>query len=280
VPMEPVAPPERRSRAGRNLPAAVGVGVGLGALIVASLYVWKPAFVGVVVVAIVLALWELANALRSGGIKVPLVPVVVGAVAILLAAYGGGPEPMLVALVLTVLGVIVWRLPESPDGYLADMTASIFSVVYVPFMAGFAMLLLRPDDGADRVAVFILLTVLSDVGGYTAGVLFGKHPMAPRVSPKKSWEGFAGSALFCAVGGAIVLPVLLDGGPAQGALIGLAIMATATLGDLGESMIKRDLDLKDMGTLLPGHGGLMDRLDSLLPNAPVAYLLLTWLVPT
>jgi phosphatidate cytidylyltransferase len=139
--------------------------------------------------------------------------------------------------------------------------------------------MLRPDDGPDRVVVFIVLVVLSDVGGYVAGVLFGKHPMAPTVSPKKSWEGFGGSALFCAVGGAVAVPTLLEGEAWQGALIGLALMVTATLGDLGESMIKRDLGIKDMGSLLPGHGGIMDRLDSLLPAAPVAYLLLAWLVP-
>jgi phosphatidate cytidylyltransferase len=127
--------------------------------------------------------------------------------------------------------------------------------------------------------VFIVLTVLSDVGGYVAGVLFGKHPMAPTVSPKKSWEGFAGSALFCAVGGAVLLPTLLDGEIWEGVVCGLAVMLAATLGDLGESMIKRDLGIKDMGSLLPGHGGIMDRLDSLLPAAPVTFLLLSWLVP-
>jgi phosphatidate cytidylyltransferase len=278
VPMEPVPPPERRGRAGRNLPAAIAVGVTLGALILVSLYLWKPAFVGLACVAIVLGLWELSNALGAARIRMPVVPAVIGAVAILVAAYSGGPEPMLVALVLTVLGLQVWRLPEGPQGYVRDVTAGVFGVVYVAFLAGFAMLLLRADDGADRVVVFILLTVLSDVGGFAAGVLMGRHPMAPSVSPKKSWEGFAGSALFCAAGGAIALPLLLDGTPAEGVLVGLAVMLTATLGDLGESMIKRDLGIKDMGTLLPGHGGVMDRLDSLLPNAPVAYLLLTWLV--
>jgi phosphatidate cytidylyltransferase len=141
------------------------------------------------------------------------------------------------------------------------------------------VLLLRPDDGANRVVVFVLLTVLSDVGGYAAGVLFGRHPMAPTVSPKKSWEGFGGSALFCAVGGAVAVPALVDGQAWEGAVVGLAVMAVATLGDLGESMIKRDLGIKDMGSLLPGHGGLMDRLDSLLLAAPVTYLLLSRLVP-
>jgi phosphatidate cytidylyltransferase len=279
VPMQPVPPPERRTRAGRNLPAAIGVGLGLGVVIVGSLYLWKPSFVVVVVAAGVLGVWELGHAFAEDRVRVPLVPLSVGAAAIVVSAYAGGSEAMLVALTLTVLGTMLWRAPENPNGYVRDVTASTFAALYVPFLAGFAALLLRPDDGADRVVVFIVLVVLSDVGGYVAGVLFGKHPMAPTVSPKKSWEGFGGSALFCAVGGAVALPTLLDGEAWQGALMGLALMVTATLGDLGESMIKRDLGIKDMGSLLPGHGGIMDRLDSLLPAAPVAYLLLAWLVP-
>jgi phosphatidate cytidylyltransferase len=279
VPMEPVPPPERRGRAGRNLPAAIGVALVLGAVILLSLYLWKVAFVCVVVIAIVLAIGELSNALAGSHINIPLVPVLLGAVAMLVAGYSGGSEPLLVALAITVLAVLVWRLLEPPQGSVADVTAGVFTALYVPFLASFAVLMLRPDDGADRVVVFIVLVVLSDVGGYAAGVLFGRHPMAPTVSPKKSWEGFAGSAVFAAVGGAIAVPLLVDGTPVEGVAIGLAVMAAATLGDLGESMIKRDLGIKDMGSVLPGHGGLMDRLDSLLPAAPVAYLLLRWLVP-
>ena len=279
VPMQAVPPPERRTRAGRNLPAAIGVGLALGAVVLLSLYLWKPAFVGVVVAAIVLAAWELTNAFGSGRIRVPVVPLAVGAAAIIVSAYAGGSEAMVVALALTVFALMLWRSPENPKGYVRDVTAATFAALYLPFLAGFAVLLLRPDDGPNRVVVFIVLTVLSDVGGYVAGVLFGKHPMAPTVSPKKSWEGFAGSALFCAAGGAVLLPTLLDGEAWQGVVCGLAVMVTATLGDLGESMIKRDLGIKDMGSLLPGHGGIMDRLDSLLPAAPVTFLLLSWLVP-
>ena len=279
VPMQAVPPPERRTRAGRNLPAAIGVGLALGAVVLLSLYLWKAAFVGVVVVAIVLAAWELTNAFGSGRIRVPVVPLAVGAAAIIVSAYAGGSEAMVVALALTVFAMMLWRSPENPKGYVRDVTAATFAALYLPFLAGFAVLLLRPDDGPNRVVVFIVLTVLSDVGGYVAGVLFGKHPMAPTVSPKKSWEGFAGSALFCAAGGAVLLPTLLDGEAWQGVVCGLAVMVTATLGDLGESMIKRDLGIKDMGSLLPGHGGIMDRLDSLLPAAPVTFLLLSWLVP-
>ena len=278
-PMQAVPPPERRTRAGRNLPAAIGVGLALGAVVLLSLYLWKPAFVGVVVAAIVLAAWELTNAFGSGRIRVPVVPLAVGAAAIIVSAYAGGSEAMVVALALTVFAMMLWRSPENPKGYVRDVTAATFAALYLPFLAGFAVLLLRPDDGPNRVVVFIVLTVLSDVGGYVAGVLFGKHPMAPTVSPKKSWEGFAGSALFCAAGGAVLLPTLLDGEAWQGVVCGLAVMVTATLGDLGESMIKRDLGIKDMGSLLPGHGGIMDRLDSLLPAAPVTFLLLSWLVP-
>jgi len=279
VPMEPVPPPERRSRAGRNLPAAIGVGVALAALILVTLYVWKPSFLAVVAAAVVLAVWELSNALKGQRIRVPVVPVVVGALSILGAGYAGGSEPMLVALTLTVMATLLWRLPENPDGYVRDVTAGVFVTMYVPLLAGFAALLLRADDGADRVVVFIAVTVLSDIGGYVAGVLFGRHPMAPTISPKKSWEGFAGSALFTAVGGALLVTLLLDGQWWEGVVIGLAAMVAATLGDLGESMIKRDVGIKDMGSLLPGHGGMMDRLDSLLLAAPVTYLLLSWLVP-
>ena len=279
VPMEPVPPPERRTRAGRNLPAAIAVGVGLGALVLLSLYLAKVTFLVVVVAAISLALWELTNALHAGKVRLPVVPVLVGAWAMLVSTYVGGTEPLLAALMLTVLATLLWRLPENPKGYVRDVTAGVFATMYVPFLAAFAVLLLRPDDGADRVVVFILLTVLSDIGGYAAGVLFGRHPMAPKVSPKKSWEGFAGSALFSAAGGALALPLLLGGPAWAGVVTGLCVMVVATLGDLGESMIKRDLGIKDMGSLLPGHGGVMDRLDSLLLAAPVSWLLLSWLVP-
>ena len=135
-----------------------------------------------------------------------------------------------------------------------------------------------PEDGAGRAFAFLIGVVLSDVGGYAAGVFLGKHPMAPTISPKKSWEGFAGSLVAGMVGGAITVTTLLDGQWWHGVLFGAAIVVTATAGDLVESLIKRDLGIKDMGTLLPGHGGIMDRLDSLLPTAPVVWLLLVLFV--
>ena len=197
-------------------------------------------------------------------------------------ATPAGPSRCSSALALTVLAVLVWRLLEPPRGLRRATSRPASSPpLYVPFLAGFAVLLLRPDDGADRVVAFIVLVVLSDIGGYAAGVLFGRHPMAPTVSPKKSWEGFAGSAVVrCGRRRRSPCRSLLDGTAVEGVAARPGRDGRQrTLGDLGESMIKRDLGIKDMGTLLPGHGGLMDRLDSLLPTAPVAYLLLRWLVP-
>ncbi|MDX6286872.1 MAG: phosphatidate cytidylyltransferase [Frankiales bacterium] len=279
-PAEPADPaePSPHGRAGRNLPMAIAVGAGLGALALTSLYAYKPIFVGVVVVAIAIGGWEVARSLRVAGLNVPVVPLLAGTVAMEITAYRNGPEHLVVALLLTVLAILIWRLPDGAEGYLPDVSAGIFTAVYVPFLAGFAALLVAPPDGPRRATIFIATVVASDVGGYAAGVLFGKHPMAPTVSPKKSWEGFVGSALACMVCGAILTTVLLDGKIWQGIVVGLAIVCSATLGDLGESMIKRDLGIKDMGRLLPGHGGVMDRLDSLLATAPVAYLLLVTFV--
>lgn len=266
-------------RAGRNVPIAIAVGLGLGALIVTSLYTIKVTFVGLVVVAGGVALWELSRALRAREVNVPIVPVMVGAVAMIVGAYLRGPEALIVTLALTTLAVIVWRLPEGVDGYVRDVSAGVFAAVYVPFLASFAVLLLAPGDGRERVLTFFILVVCSDTGGYFVGVLLGRHSMAPSVSPKKTWEGFAGSALACMAAGAGLVWWLFEGEPWQGVVVGAAVVCSATLGDLGESMLKRDLGIKDMGSLIPEHGGLMDRLDSLLATAPLVWFLLTLFVP-
>ena len=272
--------PERSSRAGRNLPAAIGVGLALGALITVPLF--SPArwlFIVVVAAAVAIGIREIVGALRTLGAQPPMLPLVGGGVLMIAVAYRDGAAALFIALLLTVLACLVWRLADPAEGFLRDVAAATFTATYVPFLAGFAALLAMPDDGPRRVTAFIALVVCSDVGGYAAGVLFGKHPMAPSVSPKKSWEGFAGSLTACALAGAVFFWTLFDANPLLGVVYGLAVVATATLGDLGESMVKRDIGIKDMGTLLPGHGGIMDRLDSLLPTAPVAWLLLSAFVP-
>ena len=268
-------PAKSPGRAGRNLPAAIGVGVGLGGAVIATLVLSRAAFVALVSLAVLIAVWELTSAIATkDNVRAPLVPLAIGSVAMLVAAYQGGTESLMVGLVLTTLAVVGWRLVDGPDGFAADVTAGLFTAVYVPFLAGFTILMNAPHDGAQRVATFVIVVVCNDVGGYAAGVLFGKHPMAPKISPKKSWEGMAGSLTACALGGAVCVTTMIDASWWQGALLGLALSVAATLGDLGESVLKRDLGVKDMGTLLPGHGGIMDRLDSLLIAAPIGWLLL------
>ncbi|MEV2216599.1 phosphatidate cytidylyltransferase [Streptomyces sp. NPDC050997] len=272
---QPASAPQKKS-AGRDLGAAIGVGVGLGVVIVASLFVVKAVFVGVIAVAVVVGLWELTRRLEERkGIRAPLVPLAVGGAAMVVSGYVRGAEGAWVAMALTALAVLVWRMTEPPEGYLKDVTAGVFAAFYVPFLATFVAMMLTADDGPRRVLTFLLLTVVSDTGAYAVGWRFGKHKLAPRISPGKTREGLLGALSFAMVAGALCMQFLIDDGTWwQGLLLGFAVAASATLGDLGESMIKRDLGIKDMGTLLPGHGGIMDRLDSLLPTAPVVWLLL------
>ena len=267
------------SRAGRNLPAAIAVGVGLGAVILGSLFWQKVLFIFVVLAAVLVAVDELIRVFHAGGAKLHRVPLFAGTTAMAVAAYFGGPLALLVAMALTVLATIFWRMPDGSVGFVRDVTTGTFLISYVPLLAGFAILLVQPeDDGPQRVVTFFLVVVASDVGGYAVGTLFGRHPMAPTISPKKTWEGFAGSTLACIGAGIGSVVWLLDGHWWVGAIVGAVAVLTATVGDLAESMIKRDLGIKDMSNLLPGHGGVMDRLDSLLATAPAVWLLLHLLV--
>ena len=270
---------QRKSRAGRNLPAAIAVGAALGALVVGSLFLVKDAFVAVVVVALGVGLWELARAFGKAGITVPFLPVLTGGSLMLVGGYYAGAETAAVAMALTVLGTLVWRLSDGADGFVRDASAGLFCLSYLHLMGVFVVLMLMEADGPWRIVAFIVATIASDIGGYAAGVLLGKHPMAPTISPKKSWEGFAGSLVTGVAAGVLTVTLALDGDWWVGVLLGVAGVVMATLGDLSESLIKRDLGIKDMGDLLPGHGGLMDRLDSLIAVAPVAWLILYYLVP-
>jgi len=178
-----------------------------------------------------------------------------------------------------VIAIFAWRLPGGTSGYVKDVTAGVFAAAYIPFLASFVAAMLTPADGARRVLSFVIVTICSDIGGYFAGITVGRHKMAPVISPKKTWEGFAGSAAACLIAGWLCVTLLLHGHAWQGVLVGAAVVFAATAGDLVESMIKRDLDIKDMGTVLPGHGGVLERLDSLLVAAPVVWLLLYLFIP-
>ncbi|MDH6710309.1 CDP-diglyceride synthetase [Kitasatospora sp. MAA19] len=269
-------PQPRKQRGGRNLQAAIGVGVGLGVVIIASLFVVKALFLFVVMAAVSVGVWELTSRLAERKqIKAPLVPLVAGGIAMLATGYWAGVQWAAASLVLTGLAVMVWRMVEPPENYLRDITAGVFTAFYVPFLATFVALMLAADDGPQRIVLFLIVTICSDTGAYAVGYKFGRTKLAPTISPGKTREGLAGGIGLSMLAGAVLMQLIIDGGSWwQGLILGGCAAVTATLGDLGESMIKRDLGIKDMGTLLPGHGGIMDRLDSLLPTAPVVWLLL------
>jgi phosphatidate cytidylyltransferase len=273
---EPAAP---RIRTGRNLPAAIGVGVVLGGLVLLTLLTVKATFLIFMGVALALALHELTGALsKSRDVALPWIPVGLGGAAMVTAGYWAAGGAVLAAFALTVLGVLIYRMFGGTKGYVADVTAGVFAAAYLGLLGATVSAMLAEPNGARRVLIFVALTICSDIGGYFAGITLtpftGGHPMAPVISPKKTWEGLAGSVFLAVVAGALLVPLLLHGHWWQGVITGVAAVAAAVFGDLAESMIKRDLGVKDMGSLLPGHGGVLDRLDSLLACAPVVWLLL------
>ena len=269
------AQPSKRARLGRNLAAAIAVGLGLGAVILTSLLVVREAFVGVLAVCTAVATWELAGALRRGAdIRVALPIVLVGGQAIVWLAWPFGLRGMVIAYAATVLASLLWRMRAGAAHFVRDIGASLFVMAYVPLLVGFAVLMTIEPDGVGRILTFMICVVASDVGGYASGVIAGRHPMAPKISPKKSWEGFAGSQVAGMAAGALCTEFMLGTPWYLGVLLGALMVCTATAGDLVESLVKRDLGIKDMGTTLPGHGGLMDRMDSLLPAAFVAWAVL------
>ncbi len=262
----------RASRAGRNLPAAITVGLLLlGGALVGLL--WAPIVLAVLVIALLLlGVYETAHALSSRGVQVPVGPLWVGAVLMPLGAYFGGIEALVLALAVTLLIILLWGVSLGPAGRGASVMGSVFVAVWVPFFLSFAVALLRLDDGNLMVACMLLMVVSNDTFGYLVGARFGRHPMAPKISPKKSWEGFLGSTVGSVVVGSLAVWLLLGDPWWVGALLGALTVASATAGDFSESMVKRELNIKDMGSMLPGHGGAMDRLDSLVFSAPIAYV--------
>ena len=273
--MPSASEPATASRAGRNLPAAIASGVGLGVVVLVSLFTVKALFGLVVIVALVVASREFIQAFANKDIRVARTPVYAASVGLPALAYVWGSTVQIAAFGIAVITVLIWRIRKGTDGYVKDVTASIFIMAYLPFMAGFLMLTLSAGNGPQRVLTFILLTVSNDIGGYVAGVLFGRHPIAAHISPKKSWEGFAGSLILQMAVGALAFAYLLNAPWWQGVIAGVVLAVTATGGDFAESEIKRDLGVKDMGSFIPGHGGMMDRMDSLIPNAFASWVLFT-----
>jgi len=276
-----------KQRTGRDLIRATAIGVGIGVITVSSLIFVKWTFVLFALAAAVLGVFELTRALQAGGRRIDLVPQLAAAVLLVVSGFLGDPWLHWSMLFIAIALVVVWRLlaqMAAQDGreyvdVLRDAVASGFMTVYVPFLASMAVVLLREEGGEWWVLAFIIIVVIADTGAYAAGLAFGKHPMAPRISPKKTWEGFAGAVVASLAAGALLAQFMLGIPWWAGLIAGAVLVATATVGDLGESMLKRDLGIKDMSSWLPGHGGVLDRLDSILPSATAALALHHLLAP-
>ncbi|MBO1267354.1 phosphatidate cytidylyltransferase [Arthrobacter cavernae] len=298
APAERVPTRERRKRerrprenptpkAGRNLPAAIGVGLAMLFAVLGGLLFLPLGFVLLTTGFAVLGVWEVFRALESHGTRLPIIPVMTGSGAMPVAAYFGGLESLLFTMLASSVAVLLWRSIESASGAPRSIFAGVFTLAWVPFMISFAVLPLHATGGATpvglwpqgipvgvwQVVTMLLLVVSNDTFGYIVGALFGKHPMAPKISPKKSWEGFAGSVAGAMVIGVLACLLFLDKPWWVGLVLAVGMVAAATAGDLAESMVKRELGIKDMSSILPGHGGVMDRLDSIVFAAPVAFVL-------
>jgi phosphatidate cytidylyltransferase len=281
-------PSPKKSRAGRNLPAAIAVG-GVLAFTIVAILIWdRYLWVLLVAAAMPLATHEVVRRLREAGYVIPVIPLLVGGQLMIWLTWPFHAAGALAGFGVTAVVCMFWRLAlngsppadgadAAPSNYLRDVAATVLLAAWVPLFASFSVLLVYPHNGSGRVFCLMIGVVCSDVGGYAVGVLWGKHPMVPSISPNKSWEGFGGSLLF-GITATTLAATLLAHKPAWiGLLLGLTIVTTATLGDLVESQIKRDLGIKDMGRILPGHGGLMDRLDGTLPSAVATWTVLTLL---
>lgn len=261
-------------RAGRKLLPSILVSVSLIAVVWFGLAYERTIFAGIVGIAVILGLREMSRALSSSKIYISFLGLSIATVGLLYATWVGGVAGLAVATAIAFPVLLISLLPRGPEGFVASATATTLSLIYLPFMAGFLVLLARPDNGLARVMTLVVLVGCNDTFGYLVGVLVGKHPMVPKISPKKSWEGLTGSIVFTVTGGMLAFHYILEMQWYFGVIAGLMIVFTATSGDLIESALKRDMSLKDMGSLLPGHGGMLDRLDSVLLSAPALFLAL------
>jgi phosphatidate cytidylyltransferase len=258
-------------RAGRKLLPSILVSLLLLTLIFGSIYLQPLLFLALICIVISLGVRELTQAYRTGGIELPDLPIIAAALIILLASWFGDTEGLAVSTGLIIPILMFLLLLISQKDFIKRSTSAVFSVFYLAVLGGFILLLANNPDGGERILALVILIACNDTFAYFAGVIFGKHKMAPSISPKKSWEGLIGGLIASLIGGALIFHYTFDVAWYIGSAIGLMTVVTATCGDLIESAIKRDLAIKDMSNLLPGHGGIMDRLDSALFTAPAVW---------
>lgn len=262
------------ARAGRKLFPSIAVGLGLMALIWSSLAFERTIFAFLVAFALVLAVRELSQAFTSVGFTNSFRALALGTVAISLSTWFAGINGLAIATATSFTAIVLVSLHHGTDNFVKRASSTALALTYLPLLGGFIILIARPSNGLAAVMTFLLIIGCNDTFGYIVGVLIGKHPLAPSISPKKSYEGLIGSLVGTMVGGGLTFHFILDSDYRYGVVMGLVTVFTATSGDLIESAMKRDMSIKDMGTLLPGHGGMLDRIDSAIFSAPGFYLAL------
>ena len=262
------------ARAGRKLIPSIAVGLSLVALIWLSLAFERTAFAFVLSLALVLATKELSAALNSVGFVNSFRTLAVAVVTISFSTWFAGINGLVIATATSFTAIVLFSLRHGTDNFVKRASSTALALTYLPLLGGFIMLIARPSNGLAAVMTFLLIIGCNDTFGYLVGVLIGKHPLAPAISPKKSYEGLVGSLVGTMVGGGLTFHYILGSDYRYGIVTGLVIVFTATSGDLIESAMKRDMSIKDMGNILPGHGGMLDRLDSAIFSAPAFYLAL------
>ncbi len=261
-------------RAGRKLLPSIAVSIVLFTIVWFSLSYYRVIFAGLVAVAMILGVREMVQALKSAEIHLSFPALSLASIGMASAAWLGGVNGLAVATAIALPWLLALLLPKGPEHFIRSASAYALTLSYIPFLAGFLILLARPHNGFERMMTFVVLIACNDTFAYFTGLALGRHTMAPKISPKKTWEGFAGSIFFTTIAGKLAFHYILDAKMWIGALAGLAVVISGTVGDLIESAIKRDLAIKDMGDLLPGHGGVLDRIDSILFAAPTLWLAL------
>jgi phosphatidate cytidylyltransferase len=258
-------------RAGRKLIPSIFVSLLLLGLIFGTIAISPLLFFALIWIVIMIGIREIAHAYRKGGIDLPDYVLMIAATVLLVATWNGNTQGLAVSAGLTIPILMFALLLVSQKDFIKRSTSAVFITFYLAVLGGFILLLANDQDGALRIFALVALIACNDTFAYFAGVLIGKHKLAPSISPKKSWEGLIGGAVAAVIGGAAIFHYLFETNWIIGAAIGLMTVITATCGDLIESAIKRDLAIKDMSNLLPGHGGIMDRLDSALFTAPAVW---------
>jgi phosphatidate cytidylyltransferase len=265
-------------RAGRPLWQAITFGLLLGGVFLASLFFVGELFMLFVTALVVFATLELAGALVEKGRLRSRWPLVTISAAMPPVVFFLGPVGHLWVLLAGVTLAALIRLgravvqSESRPTTGSDIGVAILVLTYIPFLGSFALALHSAPGGMWWVFAGVAIVVSVDVGAYVTGLSLGRTPLAPKISPKKTWEGFAGSAVAALISGGLLAPFLLDLPVWVGIVLGLLLLGSATLGDLIESLIKRDLGVKDISSWLPGHGGFLDRLDSILPSMALLFV--------